>query len=250
MSLRLGYKNLIRDATVIGKTSENPQFPAENTQDDILALPWRATGCGDEHVDYDLGQAREYDLVGILSHNLSPSATVSIIGADDSAFSTGVVTDALTWHAGLIVAFLGTARTKRYVRLRVQDPSNTDGFVEIGTPILYKYAELNRTFTVGYREGEDDQSQVDMSPSMNLFTVQERVPVINRVLPFEGLDTASIATVRALLAECGVHKAWLFCTDSNDPNHASYWVRLKDISLPEYQHVSYWNWEANTEEVL
>lgn len=44
---RILYKNLWRDGTVIARSSQNPQFPAESTQDDDTALTWRSrSGAG------------------------------------------------------------------------------------------------------------------------------------------------------------------------------------------------------------
>ena len=48
-TVRFLYKNLWRSGSVIATSSEHPQFPAENTQDDDTSLPWRSrygTGSG------------------------------------------------------------------------------------------------------------------------------------------------------------------------------------------------------------
>lgn len=44
---RILYKNLWRDGTIIARSSQNPQFPAESTQDDDTTIAWRSrSGAG------------------------------------------------------------------------------------------------------------------------------------------------------------------------------------------------------------
>ena len=66
---RLIYKNLARNGTIVDYSTEHPQFPVENMQDDMLVLPWRSrygTGTGNglfvigllnEYIDFDEGGA-------------------------------------------------------------------------------------------------------------------------------------------------------------------------------------------------
>jgi hypothetical protein len=361
---RLVYKSRTRSGTILAYSSEHPQFPVENIQDDLQVLPWRSrygTGTGNgrfvvaatnkyidfdeggaeltatitpgtyngqtlatevktqldsaggtytvaysestgkftiaraagnftirwqsgtntancaagllgyskvandtgtntytsdtavihtsEEIDFDFGAAYEYNSIALLNHNLSSAAVVTIYGADDSAFTSNVVSDVQTYNANNIYAFISTARTKRYCRLHIVDVANPSGYVQVGVLVVGKYLQPNRNFGP-YGEGEVDESEMEYSPSNNVFVVQERPALVNREYSFKGLDATTIAEVRLLLAECGIRKAFWICTDTTAPNSNSAWVKLKETSLPRYENYEYWIWDMPVEQVL
>jgi hypothetical protein len=364
--LRIVYKNFVRNGTILASSSEHPQFPVENIQDDTLVLPWRSrygTGTGNglfvigttnhhidfdeggaelnavltagsyngqtlateiktqmdaaggtytviydestgkftiartgnftlrwntgankaasaaaslgftsaaddtgaatytsdtmvihtgEYIDFDFGSAYRYDSLALQSHNLTASASIIVSGADDSAFTSNVVTDTLTYNANNIFAFIGTARTKRYQRWAIIDKANPSGYIQIAVAVAGKYLEPNRGFGP-YTEGEIDESEGEYSPSNNYFVVQERPALISREYNFKGLTDTSIAGVRLLLAECGIRKAIWICTDTTSAatiNANSIWVKLKETSLPACEQKGYWSWAMPVEQVL
>jgi len=245
------YRNLWRDGTILAVTTEAAQFPAEYTQDDSPQLCWRSTAiAAEQDIDCDLGAAHEYDFVTLLNHNLTSGATIKIYGATNAAFTTGVVEDSLTYNGNNLWMVLGTARTKRYVRIALTDAANPSGYLRVGTIIVGKGNALNRRPSVPYQRGPFNETEIEYSPSANLFTVQERPSLDNKVLLFTGLNNASELIVEAILKACGSHVAWALCLDSDAPNTNSYWVHLKSQELPECQHVNYWNWPAEIEEII
>lgn len=245
------YQNLWRDGTILAATTENAQFPAEYTQDDSKMLFWRSTAiAAEQDIDIDLGGAKEYDFVAILGHNLSVAATIVVKGADDAGFSSNVVTDTLT-HASLnIYGKLAAARTKQYVRIALTDAGNTAGYLQVGAVVVGKRSALNRPQSQGFAEGTINETGVEYSPSMNLFTVEEKPGLFNQVLAWNGLDTTSADVIKALLLEAGAFKAWIFCPDIDAVATTSYWVHLKSIELPVCQHPGFWTWTAEIEEIL
>ena len=202
-----------------------------------------------EAVDCDFGSALEYDFIGILGHNLTSDAVIKIYGADDDAFTVNLVTDTLTHNTNNIFEFLTTARTKRYCRFYVSDPTNPSMYPEIGVIVVGKYFAPNRGFGK-YTEGEVDETEMEKSPSMNLFTVQERPKLVNWELPFEGLNATSTATIKLMRLNNGVSKALVFCTDSTSPNSYSYWAHFPELSPTDFETLIYGVWTASLEEVL
>jgi len=206
-----------------------------------------------EEIDNDAGSALEYDFVALLNHNLTSTAVITIYGADDDAFTVNVVSDVLTWNANNIYEFLGTARTKQYRRVHVIDTDNPSCYVKIGTIVIGKYFVPNRNFGP-YTEGPIDETELERSPSGAKFTVQEQDKLINWELPFTGLNAATNLLIQTMLANNGVSKALIFCTDSTDPNNYCYWVNFKELSQPECQHrgntTAYWTWTASLEETV
>lgn len=202
-----------------------------------------------EAIDCDFGAAQTYNFVGILGHNLTSSAVITLTGADDSSFAVNPVTDTIAYNGTNVYAFLGTARTKRYVKLSLTDPANPSGFVQVAEVVVGSYWEPNRSFGP-YTEGETDETEVELSPSANLFVVQERPKIVVRELEFKGLNAAAIVELRLLLAEVGVSKAMIICTDPDAPNTSCHWMRLRECNPPRCEQFGYWAWSAPMEEVL
>jgi len=202
-----------------------------------------------EYVSMDLGEAKEYDSIALLNHNLTSSATITVYGADDSAFSSNVVSDTLTYNANNIYQFLTTARTKRYIQLRITDKANPSMYVQVGVFVIGKYLETDRAFGP-YSEGEVDETEIEYSPSNNAFVTQERPPLVNYELPFSGLNDTTVTGIRAMLKECGVRKAFWLCVDSTGANTNSYWLKLKETTPPACEQIGYWTWTMIAEERL
>jgi hypothetical protein len=248
---RFLFRNLWRSGTLLACTSENPQFPMENTQDDVVALPWRtATGDDDaETVDADLGAAEEYDFVAILDHNLTSGATITVYGADDAAFTSNVVNDVLTYNGNNIFEFLAAARTKRYCRFKFEDGSNPDTYIQIGTLIVGKYVELSRP-PVGQQVGPTDLTEMERTPAGSRIGTQDLQPFTLWRLPFAGLSDADALAIRSGLVEVGVKYNVVLCLDSSAPNTNSYWVNFSELAQPDRAHANFWTWEASMEEAL
>ncbi|PIU63400.1 MAG: hypothetical protein COS85_16115, partial [Armatimonadetes bacterium CG07_land_8_20_14_0_80_59_28] len=115
----------------------------------------------------------------------------------DRAFTVGLVSDTLAFNGNNLYAILATARTKRYVRISLTDAANPSGYLQIGTIFIGKGAALNRGPSVPYQRGPLNETEVEKSPSANLFTVQERPSLDNKALSFIGLNNASEAIVEA-----------------------------------------------------
>ena len=202
-----------------------------------------------ENLICDFGSALEYDFIGLLNHNLTAGATITIKGADDAAITTNVVSDTITYNGNDVFEFLAAARTKRYCQVLIADPTNPSCYVQIGTIIVGKYFQPLRSFGA-YSEGPVDTSEIEFSPSKNMLVIQDQPKLSNWDLQFTGLDAASALQMKALLLECGITKAFALCTDYTTPNGNTYWVHLRETSLPECPQKDYWSWSAPIEEML
>jgi len=252
-AIRIAYLNWWKKGSLIAKSSEQPAFPAEDTQNESPQFFWRSatgTGAGGETVDVDLGQAVELNYIALLNHNITAAATeIKAYGADDSAFTTNVVSETLTWAAGSIFQFFSTARTKRYWRVKVINATNPATYIQIGPIFLTKYFQPNRTFVKGYTDGREDFSEVFFTDSM-VITALERPRPEARSLPFNGLDDTSKGQVNSLLNECGLTSPFIICLDYAYPNTNSYLVRLDSISYPVNTGPGRWDWVADIKGAL
>lgn len=245
------YENLWRDGEIIAASSEHAQFPAENTQDDSPQFYWRSIDAsGTITIDIDLGIAREYDMVSLRGHNLTSGATVQVIGADDSAFTTNPVTDTLTHNSDNLTEILAAARTKRYVRISLADASNPSGYLKVGTIVLGKGNALNRPPVVPDQDGYVNDTEPEVAPSGVVFIVQEGPSRESKVLPFVGLDDSSKAIIKELTRECAMILGFLLCQDPTSPNSETFWVRLVSLELSSRSSMGYWTFNMTIEAML
>jgi len=199
--------------------------------------------------DIDLLVACEANFIGLLGHNISSSAVIKLYGADDTAFTTNLTTDTITWASGSIYFPLAASRTKRYFRLSIEDPTNSSSYIQVSTISLAKYFEPARNFQVGGEEGPDDVTDLTTTDSRNLYG-QEKPSLDGWSLPYTGLSDAEAVEVKALNKECGLHKALIVCFDSTSPNTTSYLVNLTEMIRPVRNHINNWSWTANLQEFV
>lgn len=87
----------------------------------------------------DTGQSNTFvDTIGILNHNFTSSAIVQFQGSDDSNFGTIKFQETLTVEAENIYFIAPTLPTvsARYFRFLIQDPTNPDNHLRIGTIVF------------------------------------------------------------------------------------------------------------------
>jgi hypothetical protein len=249
--IRFLHKNIWRRGTVLSTTSKQTQFPAEETQNDSRQFFWRSAvgGDSDANIIVDCGVAEEYNMVCLLNHNISAGATITFYGADDSGFTTNVVSDVLTRVASNIYAFLGSLRTKRYLKIRVQDGSNPNDYIQIGPVVVGKYWTVSENPSYGYEQGNVDYSEVDFTDGMVASARVKQNGAYFR-FPFRSLDGASATSVRALNSEVGGHSPFVMCLDYNYPNTNTYFMRQDRVNNPLEKAPDLWEWDLEAVEVF
>lgn len=248
---RFIYNNLWRKGTIIDESTEAPQHPSTDTQIDTKSMVWRSTAVNAaQHISNKLGEeAKEYNFVALLNHNIRETATIEVIGANTDAFGDGDADDVITlWSEDDIFFFLPTARTKKYIKIKVTDIGNPEGYIQIGTVVCGKYFEPNCNFDWQYAEGDLDPSKIDYSDSMVVFA-QEKDEIFRGKYLFASLDDTAAVSVQELITLCGIHKAFVMCFDYNNANTESRWVRLSGISRPKHVFHNIWNWDCPIEEI-
>jgi hypothetical protein len=142
--MRISYDNFIDDieSTAITALTENTLYPVINTQDQRLAKTYQSTAVTAQTITIDLGIALTVTTVAILNHNFSNSTAMTVVVSANSANSwPGATSETLTYNAGTILKFF-TGHTYRYWQFQITDPSNTDGYLEIGRLWLGDYITI------------------------------------------------------------------------------------------------------------
>ena len=233
--------------TTIGfdDSADDPGDGATDTfTSDYRRIHWPAA-----YIDVNCASALAYDFVALLAHNISASATaITIYGADNAAFTTNLVTDTITHNATNIFKFLSAARTKQYIRIYVEDPTNADGYISIGVIFVGSYWQPNRHFLVPYSRGRRDPSSVERSDAQAVYSSEKAI--LDRLsLPFKGLSDTHKDNILTFQDEVGLTKAFCIVIDPSNPNDDSHWMINRSLISPENQHDDYWNWGLEVEEV-
>lgn len=124
-------------------------YAIENVDTDIVEQIWRsATGVKVVNLDCDTGipQGIFLDTLAILNHNFTRSATVTLIGSNNSGHSPAGVTIPLVTETENMyyIAPELPLTGYRYWRINIDDTSNTDNFVSVGT-IVFGAAKILAT---------------------------------------------------------------------------------------------------------
>ena len=247
--MRLLYNNLwdIGDLT---ESSEQTDFPAENTQHIFRRRTWRSVTASGESIECDCGEDVDVSAVVIENHNIPEGATVEMIGADAPGGTDTTITLDVT--ADRMIAFLSAAATHRYWRLEVDDALAVSGdYIEIGRIYIGEYYE----FPWQYREASiawRDPSTVILSG--------DRQPTSNSLPRYRALNYSWTrgALNRAALDELGVIFSYLGATipywicqkhDADDPDLETFYVRNAPEWMFDLLVFSRWGFALSVEEI-
>lgn len=148
-AIRVAWKNHADDiGTTITASSEVSSLPWDNVKNHIPEKKGRSDGLPSSvTVDFDLGSAKAVQQFAILKHNFSAGATVSLLGATNSAFSPAAINVAgITYAEGLMLWEFVSEQSYRYWRVKIEDSGNTNGYVEAGHVFLGPYDEFDFPF--------------------------------------------------------------------------------------------------------
>jgi hypothetical protein len=156
------YNDLFKDATLTAN-SEVATLPAENAQDPLVDNVYRSTGDTAEWLKFNLGSAKSLNNVALINHNLTTSASNIIVegnGSDSwatptfsqtfSAWETGETDSGLKTIVRNI--FLSSTPSLQWWRIRLEDPTNPDGYIEIGRVMGGEYFEAEQNYNSGYKQ--------------------------------------------------------------------------------------------------
>lgn len=124
--------NLIGSATLT-VSSEDSAYPKANLALLPISKTFRTTGsspASSQTILMDFGSAQSVDLVAVINHNLSSTATITVRAGTTTGVSD--FSQSITWRERTVYAVLTSLQSYRYWRIDLNDPFNTNGFLEIG----------------------------------------------------------------------------------------------------------------------
>lgn len=169
----LGWLNRALTAT-LAATSEQAALPVENLINDHLAVKWRAQGAANQDIDLDFGSPLSIGAVGLFGTNLTAAATWRITMSTASQSGTdihdsGTIPAAVVAGYGQAVHVLVADTSARYLRIRLDDAGNPDGYVEAGLLFAGPLFRPQRNFSYGRAHGLVDPSVRSKSKGGQLY---------------------------------------------------------------------------------
>lgn len=171
----------VADKGTLSASSEVSTLPVAKLQDMQRTLVWRSTGCANEYVDIAYPGGAYADALGVVNHNLSGTATLTIMagsspGASDILSQTvevwpplfgagegspgehgagGALSDdeIAEMYTDPVTVIYFSGSTAPYFRLLLEDPDNAAGYLQAGRLFVGPFLELPIQFNWGYRPG-------------------------------------------------------------------------------------------------
>lgn len=164
------------DVGTLTYTSQHPSFPAANTQQRWFKKPWRSEYPADHTTDQyfycSFGLTKTIKFVAVKNHNLrAATGSIVVYHYSDIAFTTLIATETLTWHAGTMA--IRTSHDDGSIKLKVSDPSNPAGYLEIGRVWAGNEFVAHYGFTMDRTFAPQDPSVISSSDDGQESSVQK-----------------------------------------------------------------------------
>ena len=163
------------DVATLTANSEHSEAIATQLQEIQPKHFWQSTTDTGVFLSLNRGSSEDWNLVALLFHNLSTSATIRI-RADDvlgnlttspdhdsTALSAWQSQDLSTWSRRHFVYWPGTQETHQYMRIDLEDASNPDGVLRAGRLYVSQAWQSSIHMQLGLQYGYDDLASIQQS---------------------------------------------------------------------------------------
>lgn len=181
-------------AATITSSTDGSSNTDDNAVDDRVGKVWRTDTDTAEWVKWDLVvTTKDVDCVAIINHNLTSGATVTFEGHTSDSWGAPTVNETLTVGTDAdsnviprIVHYF-TQDNLRWWRVTVDDPSNPDGYIQIGRIMFGEYYEVTRDLSSDAQVERIDPSEGTKSPGeVPVLTQKERFRRVRTSFQFVG----------------------------------------------------------------
>lgn len=123
--------------SILSVNSELGDYPVTNILDTRLSRVFRTDSNTTAEIVFNAGSAINVNSVNIAAHNISESVTtLKFQGNTSDSWGAPAFEIDLDWNENIIVADFEN-ENYQYWRVQIIDPSNSDGYIEIGRTGLY-----------------------------------------------------------------------------------------------------------------
>lgn len=195
MALKLCYDNLVdASGTTITANSSVASLPVSNITNFWKTKVHRATGDAAEWLKFDFGSAKDIWVVIIVGHNYSSGGTYTLELNATDAWSPPSVSQVITHNADIMIHAFSSAQNFQWARIKIEDGSNPDGYVQEGRVFLGGYLSPERGFIPGWKVDKIDPSLINKS-SDSAINIDSKTQFLRFTLPFRNTLMDDIDTV-------------------------------------------------------
>jgi len=216
--MRIAYDNFIDDieSTDFTVATVDINYPITNVQVQRLSTQYRSIGATSQSIIVDLGTAQKITAAGILGHNISTSATITV-SANSTDSWPGATSQTLTGNEGIILKYFAETEY-RYWRFDIDDSTNMDGYIAIGRLWLGDYITISPSSLLDFKVTKKRSDSVSYGKMRQKFA---SIGVGWRKFDFEFPPTehAMIATINTLFDVVGNHSSFIFCNFDTDRSY-------------------------------
>jgi len=232
-------------------------FDKSNLLTDTVRQVWRSTDVLSwQEIVIEADIETEIDTFAILGHNFTEDVVVQLQANISNNFVAPPVNITIPYQKQNMVWTSPLGDIYRYYKIRILDPTNPCGYVEIGrvvggrAVIMVNAEDISDDFEISY----DDMSKT--MKSEGFFRVaNENVKVRTVNCKFQKLKTnvgsnQNFLALRKLFNYVGVTRPFLTIVTREDPGFCSIWGQLKDIPGETYTINQYVTQNVKVEEVF
>lgn len=238
-------------------------FDKVNLTTDDISRVWRSSSVlTQQEIVIKADVNTEMDTFAILNTNFTEDAIVYIEGGYNQAnwqappFRNRLIVDEDSDPCHLVFASEGFGAAYPFFRVTVLDPTNTDGYIEIGRIVggsAFTF-ENNEDMTDNYQVSNKDQSE-KMKTEGYFRPSNENVIVRALRASFQSIETAvgvnaNYTGYRRFYRNVKTTKPFLVIVNRANPNVFSAWVQLNTLPTDSFQVNQRVNFSLDAEEVF
>lgn len=242
----LGNKDLVNFGSNILYVSgtASGDFDKGNMTTDPLRQVWRsASVLGWQEIIIKAELSSTIDTFAILNHNFTENAVINFQANISNNFLAPPINLFIPWQKFHIVMCQNLGANYEYYRVRVLDPTNPCGYIQIGRIVGGRAFTLDKT-----QNGEDITDDItydweDMADQLKtegFFRAStERIKVRSLSVRFNKLMSAAPnnqnwKSIRVMSEYIGITKPFLTVVDRLDPSFISIWGQLNKLPSEDF----------------
>ncbi len=192
--------NYLFSISSLAATSEASNHAVSNLYGIPVTRTWRSASLATQDISIVLNTSLPVNIVALVNHNLSSSATITVDAGSTSAVSD--YSTAIPWRE--LTAFLALipSQTYRFWRIRITDSSNSNGYIQVGYLMIGQLTQLSQNFRTEWKNTTEWTTQDGRSP-YNVPFYERRAQQQHLLLNFNPLTDTEMTDLRTLYAAAG-----------------------------------------------
>jgi hypothetical protein len=187
----------VAQLAILTSSTADGSYPLANLIAMPISKPFRFLTPTSQWINLELPGALSIDCFALINTNLTSAATITINAGSVSNPDGSQYTTTLPWRQHDNFKFLSAPQTYRYWKILVSDPTNLDGYIQIGYAMLGNCTTLDFNFAYGWhlieeRVNLEQQSEFGTPHIVDLYS-QNRI-----TMEFQNRIPAETATLLAL----------------------------------------------------